>query len=222
MAAQQYENRWDGGRALAEHIAANAPDLKRRALILGLPRGGVPVAREVAEALACPFDTLLVKKLGVPGHEELAFGALSEYGALAINESVTESGGLDAGTIEGIRLDAQRELEQRAKRYRGGREPPAIEGRACVLVDDGLATGATMRAAVQAARAAGAKSVDVAVPVAPPEAAKDLEGVADRFLCPMTPAGFMAVGAWYRDFSQTTDDEVRALLAESGASRSKE
>jgi predicted phosphoribosyltransferase len=181
-------------------------------VVLALPRGGVPVAAEVARALHAPLDVFLVRKLGVPGHEELAMGAIASGGVRVVNDEVVRSLGLDARTIDAVARHEEAELERRARAYRGGRPPPDVRGKTVILVDDGLATGATMRAAVEAVRAGHPAAVVVAVPVGAPGTCAALGEVADRVVCLVAAEGFGAVGAFYRDFTQTTDDEVRALL----------
>lgn len=204
-----FRDRQEAGRLLA---GALQDQRGRDVLVLALPRGGVPVAYEVAAALHAPLDVLLVRKLGVPGHEELAMGAIAESGARVINDEVVTSLGIDAGTLERVTLQETRELERRRERYRGGRPAAERAGRTVLLVDDGLATGATMAAAVAAAREEGAARVVVAVPVASREAMMALRRVADECISLLVPRWFSGVGEWYEDFSQTTDDQVRALL----------
>lgn len=183
------------------------------AIVLGLPRGGVPVAFEVASALALPLDVFLVRKLGVPGHEELAFGAIASGGVRVTNERVVDAAGLDAGAIEAVIEREQRELDRREREYRDGRDAAPVEGRIAALVDDGLATGASMRAAVAALKQLDAATIVVAVPIAPPDVCADLDRDADVVVCAHTPEPFGSVGAWYGDFEQTTDEDVRRLLA---------
>jgi predicted phosphoribosyltransferase len=208
-----FRNRAHAGRLLAARLDdyRGRPDV----VVLGLPRGGVPVAFEVAQALRAPLDVFLVRKLGVPGHEELAMGALASGGIRVLNLDVIRSLGISAEEIESITRAEEAELRRRERLYRGNRPPPEIAGQTVILVDDGVATGSTMQAAVAALRSAGPKEVVVAVPTAPPETCAELEQEADRVVCAVTPQPFYAVGAWYRDFSQTTDDEVRELLRRS-------
>jgi putative phosphoribosyl transferase len=205
-----FRDRADAGRKLAAHLDeyAGRPDV----LVLGLVRGGVPVAFEVARALEAPLDVLLVRKLGVPGHEELAMGAIASGGTRVLNEEVVRSLEIPEETIAAVAADEQRELERRERLYRGGREPLPVAGRTAILVDDGLATGASMRAAALALEQQRAGEVVVAVPVAPPATCAALEQQVDRIVCARTPEVFYAVGAWYEDFSQVSDDEVRELL----------
>jgi predicted phosphoribosyltransferase len=213
MNGSRFRNRSEAGRLLAAKLAAYAkrPDV----IVLALPRGGVPVAYEVARALEAPLDVFLVRKLGVPGHEEYALGAIATGGVRVINQDVVRALGIPPARIEAIAAREQQELERRERLYRGDRPPPDVHGRTVILVDDGLATGATMYAAVQALRRQGAGRVVVAVPIAPPETCDQLREVVDDVVCAVTPEPFHAVGLWYEDFSQTTDDEVRDLLARS-------
>jgi putative phosphoribosyl transferase len=182
--------------------------------VLGLPRGGVPVAAEVARALGAPLDVLVVRKLGVPGHEELAMGAIALGGVRVLNHDVVEGLGVSAAEVARVTEQQTGELTRRERLYRGDRTQPPIAGRIAILVDDGLATGATMRAAVAAVRVAGAARVVVAVPVGAEASCDTLVREADEVVCAATPEPFHAVGLWYDDFSEITDDEVRALLAE--------
>jgi putative phosphoribosyl transferase len=209
---KRFADRADAGRRLAERLQdyAGGDDV----LVLGLPRGGVPVAAEVARALGAPLDVFLVRKLGVPGHEELAFGAIASGGARVLNRDVVAALGIDERTIEEVAVREQAELERRAEAYRGTAEPPDVRGRTAILVDDGLATGASMRAAVEAVRGLGPERVVVAVPAAARQTCDDLAGDVDEVVCLLTPEPFFAVGMWYRDFSETTDEDVRAALAE--------
>lgn len=206
----RFTNRADAGRRLAVPLApyAGGDDL----IVLALPRGGVPVAAEIAKALGHPMDVLLVRKLGVPGHEELAFGAIASGGVQVLNEGV---GDLDLGedVIEAVVRRESQELERREKLYRNGRPPPEVAGRSVIVVDDGVATGASMSAAIALLRKQRAGRIIVAVPVAPAETALRLAEEADEVIVLEKPAAFGSVGQWYLDFSQTTDDEVRALLA---------
>jgi predicted phosphoribosyltransferase len=181
-------------------------------VVLGLPRGGVPVAAQVADALGAPLDVFVVRKLGVPGHEELAMGAIASGGIVVVNEEVVSSLGVDRLTLDAVIERERREVARREAAYRGDRPAPSLAGRTVVLVDDGLATGATMRAAVEAVRQAGPRLVVAAVPVGAPATCMDLSNVADRVVCLVTPEPFIAVGAYYADFSQTSDQEVRAAL----------
>ena len=203
-------DRADAGRALAESLSAwrSAPET----VVLALPRGGVPVAYEVATALALPLDVLVVRKLGLPSQPELAMGAIASGGAIVLNRDVLRylQGGDDA--LESVRARETAELLRRERQYRGNLPPLQMSGRTAIVVDDGLATGATMEVAVRSLTALGAKRIIVAVPVASAEARERVATVADEVVCPYTPELFSAVGQWYRDFGQTSDDEVRDLL----------
>ena len=205
-----YADRADAGRTLAESLSAwrSAPDT----MVLALPRGGVPVAYEVAIALALPLVVLVVRKLGLPSQPELAMGAIASGGAIVLNRDVLRylHGGDDA--LESVRVRETAELMRRERQYRGDQPPLQLSGRTAIVVDDGLATGATMEAAVRSLTALGAKRIIVAVPVASVEARERVASVADEVVCPCTPEFFSAVGQWYRDFDQTSDDEVRDLL----------
>jgi predicted phosphoribosyltransferase len=210
MQPKRFRNRTDAGRQLAGKLAAYAdrPDV----VVLALPRGGVPVASEVARALGAPLDVFVVRKLGVPGHEELAMGAVATGGLRVLNDEIVH--GLDIPERE-IAAVADRELHELSRRerlYRGDHPPPDVGGRTVILVDDGLATGATMRAAVQALRQQQPARIVVAVPTASPDTCEALKAAADDVVCAMTPEPFFAVGHWYDDFTQTTDDEVARSL----------
>lgn len=207
-----FEDRQDAGRQLArrlEHLHAQ-PDT----IVLALPRGGVPVAYEVARALELPLDIFLVRKLGAPGHEELAMGALTSDGTTVFNADVIYELGIPQPAIDHTIARERLELQRREQQYRAGQPPLDLEGRTVILVDDGLATGATMRAAVRALRPV-AHYVIVAVPVGAASTCDELSREADAVICLDTPDPFGAVGVFYRDFSQTTDDEVRNLLSQS-------
>jgi putative phosphoribosyl transferase len=206
-----FANRQEAGRELAAMLGDLAGDAD--VVVLGLPRGGVPVAREVADALGAPLDVFVVRKLGAPSQPELALGAIASGGVVVLNDEIVRHLGIGAAQLQPI-IDAQRaEVEARDHLYRGDRPPLALGGRTAVLVDDGLATGATMRAAVAAVRQQGAASVIVAVPVAAVEAVELVRHEADRVVVVATPRDFVAVGLWYRDFLQVSDGEVRRLLA---------
>ena len=206
-----FADRREAGLCLALHLAAYAgrPDV----IVLALPRGGVPVAFEVAAALSAPLDVFLVRKLGLPGHEELAMGAVASGGVRVVNDAVVEAAEVSPGVIDAVTATESRVLEQRERLYRGDRPPTAIAGQVVVLVDDGLATGTTMRAGLAALRQRSPASLVVAVPVAAPTVCAALRSEADEVVCAYTPEPFYAVGMWYADFSQTTDEEVRALLS---------
>jgi predicted phosphoribosyltransferase len=212
LTSSRYRDRTEAGRVLAEHVAASADDALA-SVVLALPRGGVPVAAPVAERLGAPLDVLTVRKVGTPGHEELALGAVASGGLVVLNEDLVRRLGLDEQAVAARVEIARRELAARDRRLRGDRPPPDLAGKRVVLVDDGLATGATMRAAVAAVRSAGPARVVVAVPVGPPETVEELAALADEVICPLQPQDFAAVGQWYRDFSETTDAQVAELLA---------
>lgn len=211
-----YQDRREAGRVLADSLCEYADDAG--ALVLALPRGGVPVAFEVARALRLPLDLLPVRKLGVPGHEELAFGALAPGAVRVLNSDLTGALGLDQAAIEAVVAREMIELDRREALYRKGRAPLVVTGRIVLLVDDGLATGATMRAAVQSLLRQIPRSIIVAVPVAPPASCLFFDRLTPnvRCVCPLQPDDFDAVGEWYQDFSQTSDEEVLALLAQAG------
>ncbi len=211
-----FRDRSDAGRRLAKTLPAYAS--RDDVLILALPRGGVPVGAEVAEALEAPLDLMLVRKLGVPGHEELAMGAVASGGVRVLNEDVVGSLGIGEELVDAVARRERAELERSERAYRGERPPLDIEGRTVLLVDDGLATGATMRAAVDAARKLGPARVVVAVPMAPPETCRQLEDVADEVVCLERPDPFLAIGVWYERFPQITDEQVRELLEAQAAS----
>ena len=189
-------------------------------IVLGLPRGGVPVAATVASVLGAPLDVFVVRKLGVPGHSELAMGAIASGGARVLNHELIRDVGVCAADVAAVIADEEEELARRETVYRRGRVPLNLSGRTVILVDDGLATGSTMRAAVQAVRELGPSRVVVAVPVGSREACRDLEQIADAVVCARMPYPFLAVGRWYLDFSETSDADVIALLqSSSGAAR---
>ena len=205
-----FRDRTDAGRTLAGKLKqyADRPDV----LVLALPRGGVPVGYEIARALRAPLDVFLVRKLGLPGHEELAMGAIATGGVRVLNPDVVRSLQIPDEVIDMVAAEELRELERRARAYRGDRPPPEVRGRTVILVDDGLATGSSMRAAVAALRQQGPARIVVAVPVGAADTCAELRTQADDVICACTPDPFYAVGLWYSDFSQTTDDEVRELL----------
>jgi predicted phosphoribosyltransferase len=206
----RFEDRRDGGRWLARALRryAGRPDV----VVLGLPRGGVPVAAEVARELGVPLDVFLVRKLGVPGQEELAMGAIASGGVRVLNDDVVSAAGITEREIDAVASDELRTLEARELAYRGDRPPVDVRGRVAILVDDGLATGATMRAAIEALRGRGAAAIVVAVPTAPPETCAALGREVDEVVCATTPDPFMAVGIWYEDFRPVSDETVRDLL----------
>jgi putative phosphoribosyl transferase len=205
-----FRDRTEAGQLLAAQLRAYAhrPDV----LVLGLPRGGVPVAFEVAQALQVPLDVFVVRKLGLPGQEELAVGAIASGGARVLNDEVVRALEIPGEAIDSLAAQEQAELERRERVYRGDRPWPDLHGRVVILVDDGLATGSTMRAAVAALRHQEPDRIVVAVPVAAPETCQEFRSIADEIVCLQTPDPFYAVGLWYRDFGQTTDEQVRALL----------
>jgi predicted phosphoribosyltransferase len=186
-------------------------------LVLGLPRGGVPVAFEVARRLGAPLDVFVVRKLGVPGHEELAMGAIASGGILVLNDDVVRRSGVSRAQIEHVAARERQELERRERSYRGDASHPDVAGRTVILVDDGLATGSTMRAAVAAVRQEHPRRVVVAVPTAAPEVCDAFREDADDVVCAATPEPFYAVGLWYEDFAQTSDEEVHELLEDARA-----
>jgi putative phosphoribosyl transferase len=206
-----FSNRTEAGRLLAEKLVKYAG--RADVIVLGLPRGGVPVAYEVAKRLGVPLDVFIVRKLGVPGFEELAVGAIASGGVRVLNQDVMRALPNAEATIESITARETAELERREQSYRAGRPAPELRDRIVILVDDGLATGATMRAAVKALRHRGAAKIVVAVPVGPPDTCREFEEEADETICASVPEFFQAVGQYYEDFSQTSDDEVRELLA---------
>lgn len=208
-----YSNRSEAARLLAAALQPYAG--RSDVLILGLPRGGVPVAYEVAQTLKAPLDLMLVRKLGVPGHAELAMGAIATGGIRVLNTEVIEELGISDAAIERVTAREQQELQRRDQVYRDHRPPPDMEGRCVILVDDGLATGATMRSAIAAVRRQQPAQLVVAVPVAPPHTVAVLREEADEVVCPATPEPFFSIGLWYEDFAPVTDEEVRVLLKQS-------
>lgn len=213
-----FENRSDAGKYLAGKLVdyANCPDV----VVLALPRGGVPVAYEVANRLDVPLDVFVVRKLGVPGQEELAMGAIATGGVRVLNPDVLSSVRIHEAIIDQVTEYEMSELQRRERLYRGTRPPLDLKGRTVIIVDDGLATGSTMRAAVKAVRQKHPKKIIVAVPVGTRETCDSFRNEVDTMaVCAITPEPFHAVGLWYRDFSQTTDEEVRELLARSDRTR---
>jgi putative phosphoribosyl transferase len=204
-----FRDRPDAGRRLAEKLR----HARAAGIVLALPRGGVPVAAEVAKTLGVPLDVFIVRKLGVPGHDELAMGAIASGGVRVMNTGVVDQLRIPAERIDAVAAREAEELVRRERAYRGERPPLAVRGQRVILVDDGLATGATMRAAVKALRARNAGRIVVAVPVGAPETCDMLAAEADEVVCAVTPEPFLAVGYWYDDFTQTTDEEVRAILS---------
>jgi len=211
-----FANRAEAGRFLAEKLENYAG--RDDVIVLGLPRGGVPVAYEVAQRLRAPLDVFIVRKLGVPGFEELAAGAIASGGVRVLNDDVVRALPHADAIIESVTARETAELERREQSYRDGRPAPELRDRIVILVDDGLATGATMRAAVAALRQRGAAKIIVAVPVGAPETCRELAELVEEIVCGMAPAFFQAVGQYYQDFSQTSDDEVRELLSRAAQS----
>jgi predicted phosphoribosyltransferase len=201
----------DAGQQLARALT---PLALPRPIVLALPRGGVPVGAEVARALPAPLDVVLVRKLGVPRQPELAMGAIGENGVRVLNEEVLRGVDISPAQLAQVEARERVELERRVAQYRGGRPPVPVADRSAIIVDDGLATGSTARAAIQVVRALGAANVVLAVPVAPPDTVRALEQVADVVVAVVTPTPMWAIGAWYDDFSQTTDEEVVRLLGD--------
>lgn len=212
---QLFADRRAAGRALATLIKHSVP-IQADALVLGLPRGGVPVADEVSAAISAELDILVVRKLGSPGYEELAMGAIAGAGIRVLNDDVIAIRNISAAEIETVARKEGAELERRQCAYRGDRPLPTLTGRQVFLVDDGLATGATMRAAIAFARAQRPAEIIVAVPVAAADTARELRQTVDRLICVEEPAMFMAIGQFYSDFGQTSDEEVIALLQRAG------
>src|SRR6266436_8418535 len=212
-----FPNRIEAGRLLAEKLEKYAD--RDDVIVLGLPRGGVPVANEVAERLRAPLDVFIVRKLGVPGFEELAAGAIASGGVRVLNEDVMRTIPYADAAIEAVTIKETAELQRREQIYRDGRPAPELRDRIVILVDDGLATGATMRAAVKALRESSAAKIVVAVPVGPPDTCREIEQQADETICLSTPEFFQAVGQYYEDFSQTRDEDVRELLGRAAQER---
>ena len=210
MEPRFFRDRRAAGRLLAQRLMhyASRPDV----LVLALPRGGVPVAYEVARALHAPLDVFVVRKLGLPGHEELAMGAVATGGVRVLNEALVKALNIAEPLIDAVAKKEQQELARRERLYRGDRQSPPIRGRTVIVVDDGLATGASMLAAIQALRQQQPARIVVAVPVAAPDTCEQLRLLADEVVCAATPQPFHAVGLWYEDFSQTGDEEVNQLL----------
>lgn len=206
----QFRNRVEAGQQLAKRLTkyVNRPDV----LVLALPRGGVPVGYEVAQALKAPLDVFVVRKLGVPGHEELAMGAIASGGVRVLNGSVVEGLSIPEDVIDAVAARELRELERRERAYRDDRPAPDMQGRTVILVDDGIATGSTMKAAIKALRQLEAARIVVATPTAALSTVREMGPDVDELVAVMTPADFAGVGQWYEDFSQTTDEEVRELL----------
>ena len=208
----RFRDRRDAGRHLAGRLASY--EKRTDVLVLALPRGGVPVAAEVARILDVALDVFVVRKLGVPGHPELAMGAIANGGVRVLSADLIDELAISPAAIEAVAAREREELERRDRLYRGEREPPALGGKAVIVVDDGLATGATMEAAVAALRLHAPARIIVATPVGAAESCRRLEAVADEVVCVETPEPFRAVGVWYEEFDQTSDEEVTRLLAE--------
>jgi predicted phosphoribosyltransferase len=208
-----YQDRHEAGRTLAGLLSD--PAFREQTVVLGLPRGGVPVAAEVAKALDAPLDVFIVRKLGVPGHEELAMGAIAPGGVTVVNDDVMRMLQLDASEITRAAEREAATIQRQERDFRGDEPAASLEGQQVILVDDGLATGATMRAAARAIRAQRPQRLVIAVPVGARTTCDAFRDEADRVICAATPEPFQAVGLWYQDFSQTTDEDVRALLAAS-------
>jgi predicted phosphoribosyltransferase len=210
METRRFRDRTEAGRLLAERLRGYAG--RDDVVVLALPRGGVPVAYEVAKELGAPLGVFVVRKLGVPGYEELAMGAIASGGVVVLDERLVRRLGIGRTQLEDAIAREAQELERREDAYDGRRGPPKLEGKTVILVDDGLATGSTMRAAARAVRELKPDRVVVAVPVAAAETCDEFRDVVDEVVCQVTPTPFHAVGLWYDDFSQTSDDEVRELL----------
>lgn len=210
VSSQPFTNRAEAGELLAARFTELAD--RDDAIVLALPRGGVPVGYEVARSLRVPLDVFVVRKLGVPGHEELAMGAIASGGVRLLNHEVVDGLGIPGELIEQVARREEVELERRERLYRGSRPPVSLSNKTVILTDDGLATGSTMRAAVAAIRRQEPAGIIVAVPVGAPSTCDDMRDVADDVVCLRTPEPFVAVGLWYRDFRETSDAEVRELL----------
>lgn len=205
-----FKDRRDAGRKLAQKLSAYAN--RSDVIVLALPRGGVPVAYEVALALNAPLDIFTVRKLGLPGHEELAMGAIASGGARVINQDVVRTFSIPQGVVEAVAKQELKELERRERAFRGDREMREIHDRTAILIDDGLATGASMQAALMGLRARDPARIVVAVPTAPLETCEAFQPLVDEMICATTPEPFYGVGQWYEDFSQVTDEQVQTLL----------
>ncbi|KTC85655.1 MULTISPECIES: phosphoribosyltransferase [Legionella] len=208
---EKYVDRYEAGKILAEQLKEYAND--QNTIVLGLARGGVPVAYEIARTLSLPLDVLIVRKLGVPGHEELAMGAIVTGDAVVFNDEIIHSFHLSDSSIQKVIQVEQKELQRRESLYRQDRPSLNLKAKTVILVDDGIATGASMLAALKAVRLQQPASIIIAVPVAADATCNDLAGLADYLVCPLKPVNFYAVGLWYEDFNQTTDEEIFELLA---------
>jgi putative phosphoribosyl transferase len=205
-----FENRVDAGRSLASRLRAYAN--RKDVIVLGIPRGGVPVAFEIAAALPAPLDVFVSRKLGVPGQEELAFGAIASGGVRILDREITEAVGISDAEVERITASVRKEVDRREKLYRGGRQALVVQGKTVILVDDGIATGSSMRAAIEALRQTKPERVVVAVPVAPLHTCNRLRSEVDELICPYKSESFYAIGQFYDDFSQVSDEEVIEML----------
>lgn len=212
-----FKDRNQAGALLAERLVALGYDRQPNLLVFGLPRGGVPVAFQVARRLGAPLDVWVVRKLGIPGHEELAMGAIASGGGRVLNQEIVDSLQVSADTLAAVEQQQWAELQRRERLYRGNRPFPDLKGKTVLLVDDGLATGATMKAAIAAARQHHPARLVVAVPVAPPDTVAEIQALVDEVVCLETPAFFQAVGLWYEHFPQISDEEVLALLQAASA-----
>ena len=214
-----FKDRRDAGKKLAQDLKEYAN--QENVVVLALPRGGVPVAYEVAKALNAPLDIFIVRKLGVPGREELAMGAIASGGVMVLNREVVRALHIPKNVIDAVARQEQQELERREALYRGDQARQPLDGKTAILIDDGLATGASMRAAVAGLRQHNPNKIVVAVPTAAPETCEQFENEVDQVVCAVTPEPFYGVGMWYEDFSQTSDEEVRDLLEEENQSLEK-
>jgi predicted phosphoribosyltransferase len=213
MFGLRFRDRIEAGQLLGRELAARLGAIDDT-IVLALPRGGVPVGYEVAKALGTPLDVFIVRKLGIPGHEELAMGAIASGGVRVLDRDVLDYARITPQQLDAVAAREERELARREAEFRGNRPPIDVRGRSVIIVDDGLATGSTMRAAVQALRAMQPKRVIVAVPVGAAQTCEDFREIVDDTICLRTPEPFEAVGLWYDDFTQTTDEEVHALLSQ--------
>jgi predicted phosphoribosyltransferase len=211
MRDEPFHDREEAGRLLGEELARRLGN-RDDTIVLALPRGGVPVGYEVARVIGAPLDVFIVRKLGLPGHEEFAIGAIASGGVRVLNEEAFAQFPIPAHVVDAVAAREARELERRERSYRGSRAPLDVKNKTVIVVDDGLATGSTMRAAVRALRQMGPRAIIVAVPVAAGRTCSEFRAEADDVVCLRTPEPFRAVGLWYEDFSQTTDEEVHALL----------
>lgn len=211
----KYLDRYDAGHVLAKYLGEYTN--KSNVIALALPRGGVPVAYEVASALSIPLDIFIVRKLGVPGHEELAMGAIASGGTVVFNEPLMDQLNLDESSVNSVLQAEKKELQRRENLYRGNRPSPELRDKTILLIDDGIATGSTMLAAIKALRKHKPASIIVAVPVAERSICDEMESLVEGVVCPLRPVNFYAVGLWYEDFSQTSDDDVIELLDKSNS-----